>query len=216
MDYEFGRLMKVLDELGQGDNTFVMFTSDNGPETLNRYKTANRSYGSPGALRGMKLHLYEGGIRVPGIIRWPGHVRRGKESGEPVCGTDVLPTLCEIAGAVVPTDRAIDGASFLPLFAGHEIRRKRPLYWRYDKALSTPHTVAMRQDRWKLLANPELTQFELYDLRNDINEANNLAERRPKHLAEMKEMLAKLHAEIDAEGPDWPGIDAKRSPGRKS
>jgi arylsulfatase A len=200
MDYEFGRLMKTLDDMKLRDKTFVMFTSDNGPETLNRYRGSQRSFGSPGPLRGMKLHVYEGGIRVPGIIRWPGKVKPGSVSGEPVNGTDILPTLCAMAAVPVPTDRPIDGTSILPLFTGEKLDRRMPLYWRYDKALSKPFTVAMRQGDWKILADNEMTQFELYNLAEDIAEQRNLAESQPQRLEAMKEILAKLHAEIDAEG----------------
>ena len=203
MDCEFGRLTKTLDEMNLRDKTFVMFSSDNGPETLNRYRGSNRSFGSPGILRGMKLDMYEGGIRVPGIIRWPGKVRAGSICGEPVNWTDILPTLCAMASVNVPGDRAIDGVSILPTFEGKKIERKVPLYWRYDKALSKPFTVAMRQGDWKILADNQMTKFELYNLREDISEKNNLAESKSECLKAMQKILAKLHAEIDAEGPKW-------------
>jgi arylsulfatase A len=203
MDHEFGRLMKTLDAMKLRDKTFVMFTSDNGPETLNRYRGAHRSFGSPGPLRGMKLHMYEGGIRVPGIIRWPGRVKPGTVCGEPVNGTDILPTLCAMAGIEVPTDRPIDGTSILSIFEGKKLKREVPLYWRFDRALSKPFTVAMRQGDWKILANNEMTEFELCNLREDIAEKHDLSERQPKRLVAMKKMLAKLHAEIEAEGPKW-------------
>ena len=203
MDHEFGRLMQALDEMHLRDDTFVMFTSDNGPETLNRYRGAHRSYGSPGPLRGMKLHMYEGGIRVPGIIRWPGWAKAGAVCSEPVCGTDVLPGLCAMAGVAVPDDRAIDGASFLPIFSGRKLKRRVPLYWRYDRAISKPFTVAMRRGDWKILADSDLQTFELYNLREDLAETNNLAEEQAERLERMKRVLQKLHAEVDAEGPKW-------------
>jgi len=203
MDHEFGRLMETLDGMGLREKTFVMFTSDNGPETLNRYRGAHRSFGSAGPLRGMKLHIYEGGIRVPGIIRWPGKVKQGVVCREPVNGTDILPTLCAMAGVKVPTDRPIDGTSMLPIFEGKKLKRKVPLYWRFDRALSRPFTVAMRQGDWKILADNEMTKFELYNLREDTAEKHDLSERQPKQLAAMKKKLAKLHGEIEAEGPKW-------------
>lgn len=203
MDYELGRLTKVLDEMNLRDNTFVIFTSDNGPEALNRYRGSQRSFGSPGVLRGMKLHIYEGGIRVPGIIRWPGKVEAGSVSNEPVNGTDILPTLCAIAGVGAPSGRVIDGMNISPIFAGKKLKRKVPLYWRYDGATSKPFTVAMRQDDWKILADNQITKFELYNLREDISEKHNLADSQPKRLGLMKKTLAKLHAEIDDEGPKW-------------
>jgi len=210
MDHAFGRLMRTLDETHLRDETFVMFTSDNGPETLKRYPGAHRSFGSPGPLRGMKLHLYEGGIRVPGIIRWPNRIRPGTVSSEPVNGTDILPTLCAMAGVAVPTDRAIDGTSILPILEGQRAERKIPLYWRYDRALSRPYTVAMRQGDWKILADTSMTRFELYNLRTDLGETNNLAESEPDRLTTMKNMLKRLHQEIEAEGITWPKPERRR------
>jgi len=151
----------------------------------------------------MKLHMYEGGIRVPGIIRWPGRVKPGTICREPVNGTDILATLCAMAGARVPTDRPIDGTNILPIFEGKKLKRKVPLYWRYDRALSRPFTVAMRQGDWKILADNKMTKFELYNLRDDTAEKHNLAASEPERLAAMKKKLIKLHAEIDAEGPKW-------------
>jgi arylsulfatase A len=195
--------MKTLDAMKLRDKTFVMFTSDNGPETLNRYRGAERSFGSPGPLRGMKLHMYEGGIRVPGIVRWPGRVKPGTVCDEPVNGTDILPTLCAMAGGKAPVDRPIDGTSILPIFEGKRLKRTVPLYWRYDRALSKPFIVAMRQGDWKILADREITKFELYNLREDMAEEHDLAQTQPKRLAAMKKTLAKLHAEIEVEGPNW-------------
>jgi arylsulfatase A len=202
MDNEFGRLMEALDEMKLRDETFVMFTSDNGPETLDRYRGAYRSFGSPGPLRGMKLHMYEGGIRVPGIIRWPGKAKAGTICGEPVNGTDILPTLCAMAGARVPSERPIDGASILPIFKDKRIKRKVPLYWRYDRALSRPLTVAMREGDWKILADNKMTKFELYNVRKDIAEEHNLAASEPERLAKMKKTLANMARQIQISRPE--------------
>jgi arylsulfatase A len=149
--------------------------------------------------------MYEGGIRVPGIVRWPGKTQPGTMCDEPVNGTDILPTLCDIARVKTPTDRSIDGASILPIFEGKAIKRSVPLYWRYDKALSRPLTIAMRQGDWKILADGAMTRFELYNVRTDIGEQHDLAQTEPERLARMKATLAGLHAEVDAEGPKWPG-----------
>ncbi|MCK4627920.1 MAG: sulfatase-like hydrolase/transferase [Sedimentisphaerales bacterium] len=210
MDHAFGRLMKAMDDMALRDDAFVMFTSDNGPETLNRYRGSHCSYGSPGPLRGMKLHMYEGGIRVPGIICYPGQIKPGSVSSEPINGTDILPTLCDLAGAKIPTDRAIDGAGILPVFRGEKIKRTVPLYWRYDSALSKPFTVAMRQGDWKILADDNMTVFELYNLRKDKKEKNNLASSEAGRLEAMKKTLIKLHREIDLEGPRWPKWKRKK------
>ncbi|MBW3600736.1 MAG: sulfatase-like hydrolase/transferase, partial [Planctomycetes bacterium] len=116
MDDAFGRLMTAIDELGLRDDTLAFFTSDNGPAI-----TRAHPHGSAGPLREKKGHVYEGGIRVPGLLRWPGKTKAGSESSEPVSGVDLLPTLCEIAGIRPPADRNLDGASFLPIFDGEPI-----------------------------------------------------------------------------------------------
>jgi arylsulfatase A len=203
MDAEVGRVLQGLDDRKLREDTFVLFTSDNGPETLNRYKTANHSYGSPGPLRGMKLHVYEGGIRVPGILRWPGHIAPGSVTSEPISGVDLLPTLCAITAAPVPSDRAIDGTSFLPALTGEPLARKTPLYWQYDVALSAPK-IAIRQGDWKLLADASLTKFELYNLRSDLKEEHDLSSQEPDRVKAMGETMRRLHEEIKKEGPEWP------------
>jgi arylsulfatase A len=200
VDHEVGRLLKELDELKLRDNTFLMFTSDNGPETLRRYKGAERSHGSPGPLRGMKLHVHEGGYRVPGIVSWPGHTRPGQVCAEPVCGLDVLPTLCELAGVKPPADRAFDGASMLPIFDGKPVARATPLYWQYDRAISTPWKVTLRQGSWKLLADGKLEKFALYNLEEDVAEAKDWAARQPERVQAMAAEMRRLHREINAGG----------------
>jgi len=196
MDHEVGRLVRALDQMKLTNNTFVMFTSDNGPETLLRYRGAKYSHGSPGPLRGMKLHMYEGGIRVPGIILWPGHTEPCQVCHEPVNGTDVLPTFCEIAGVKVPTDRAIDGASMLPIFKGKPIKRDVPLYWRYDRALGGPKH-ALRVGNWKLLGHAGLKKFELYNLEKDLKEATDLSAREPDRLKKMIAAMKELHGQVE-------------------
>lgn len=198
MDHEVGRLLHSLDTLGLRDETFVMFTSDNGPEALNRYNGAERSYGVTGPLRGMKLHLYEGGIRVPGIVHWPGRTEAGATCNEPVCGTDILPTFCELAGAKLPDDRDLDGTSFTPILRGGKVERERPLYWRYDRAIGQPK-VALRDGDWKILADNTLETFELYNLKDDIGETNDRAQREPIRLKSMIERLRALHHEIESD-----------------
>ena len=199
MDAAVGKLLKYLDDHGLRDDTFVVFTSDNGPETLKRYQGATRSYGSPGPLRGMKLHITEAGYRVPGIVRWPGHTRAGTVSAEPVCNVDLLPTLCAIAG-VRPPERTLDGADVMPIFDGQPVVRPHPLYWQYDFAISRPWVVALRDGPWKLLANAELDRFELYNVVDDVGEARDLADRHPELVRRMAADMKRLHEEIRAEG----------------
>jgi arylsulfatase A len=223
MDRAVGTLLKTLDDLQLTDETFVFFSSDNGPETLNRYKTGWRSHGSPGSLRGMKLHIYDGGIRVPGIARWPGHIKAGRQVDVPVCSLDLLPTFCELAGVKVPSDRKYDGVSLAPLFEDKPFKREKPLFWHYFLAISKPQ-VAMRDGAWKIVGhldemkghgpnvNPQsqaalkrakLVNFELYNIANDISESKDLATSEPERLAEMKRQLEERYADVIAEAPVW-------------
>jgi arylsulfatase A len=228
-DDAFGRLMATIDELNLRDDTLVMFTSDNGPAITNWHP-----HGSAGPLRDKKGSMYEGGIRVPGILRWPGHTQPGTVCDEPVSGVDLLPTLCEITGIGVPGDRAIDGTSFLPIFEGDSIERKTPLYWQFNYARSKPK-VAMRVGDWKILATltepeskpvaditdglqqgikrAELDSFELYNLREDVGETTDLAEQQPERLAAMAAQLRKLYREVRDESPVWPAWEWPRYEG---
>lgn len=195
IDHEVGRLVKFLDDAKLSANTLVFFTSDNGPETLKRYKTALQSHGSPGPLRGMKLHLTEGGIRVPGIVRWPGRIKPAVVD-EPVGFVDLMPTLCALAGAKRP-DKPLDGVDVGPLlFEGKKPERKVPLYWQYDKAIgdTTPvWTQAIRRDNYKLLADATQTKFALYDLAADMGEKTDLSTD-PKQADRLKALTAELRA----------------------
>jgi arylsulfatase A len=225
VDRAFGRLLDSLDKRGQRDDTFVLFTSDNGPETLNRYKGAQRSHGSPGPLRGMKLHLWEGGIRVPGIARFPGRMKPGLVSSTPICNLDVLPTACALAGVRPPANRTLDGTNLLPALEARPLNRARPLSWHYFNPLGEPRAV-LRDGDWKIAgipANPNprppaaafqlefmdevktvsLDRFELYNLSRDPGEKSNLAASEPARLKRMSDLLVRRHKEVQAEGPDW-------------
>jgi len=212
MDLAAGRLLKHLDDAGLSDNTIVLFYSDNG----SRHRLCNMP------LRGAKADVWDGGIRVPAIIRWPGQVKAGTVCQEPVGGVDILPTLCGIAGAQAPKDRKIDGVSLRPLFSGGRIAREVPLFWFLYKAAPA---VAMRDGDWTLvgyLGKPtsrlahgitpaamdyiktaKLERFELYNLREDIAQKKNLAKVRPEILAKMTQQMTDLFAEVVAEGPTW-------------
>lgn len=218
MDRAVGRLLKALDEQKLSENTIVFFTSDNGPETLERYPNAWRSHGSPGGLRGMKLHVYEGGIRVPGILRWPKVVKAGRVESQPVCSLDLLPTFCSLAGAKTPPDRMLDGEDIGPLLRGEEFARKSPLYWHYFRALGRPKATMRdgaitmlgsyatdrpagnEQAQYDSVKEAEFVEFEAYDLQADREQS------RPLNLADhaaLREKLIARHREVQAEGPSW-------------
>jgi arylsulfatase A len=225
MDAAVGRLLDTLDELRLAGSTLVFFTSDNGPETLNRYAGAWRSHGTAGPLRGMKLHLREGGIRVPGILRWPGRAPAGVVVDEPISGVDVLPTLCALAGLPPPDDRPLDGTSFVPVLDDRPLVRAVPLFWSYCRALGGPK-AAMRAGDLKLVGGwdvapgrirrafdaesvgaigaANLGPFELHDLREDIGEQVDLATTRPEDLEALKRLLQDRYRDVHAQPRAWP------------
>jgi len=226
MDDAFGRLDRALAEAKLVDNTFLLFTSDNGPAI-----TGWHPHGSAGPLRLKKGHVYEGGIRVPGMLRWPGHAKAGSTCDVPISGVDLLPTLCAITGAEAPADRVLDGESFLPALAGKKIDRARPLYWQFNRAQSKPK-VALRHGDWKILAmlsGPELRPtgdlprreteaikaaelegFELYHLAEDIGERRDLAQEQPQKLRALRRLLEPLYESVRDESPLWPEWEFER------
>lgn len=199
MDHAFGQLMAALDARGWRDNTLVFFTADNGPEGDG---TTKRTRGSTGGLRGRKRHSHEGGIRVPGLVRWPGHIAPGTESSQPVIGSDIFTTVCDILDVPLPTDRTIDGASLLPLFADGTIARSQPLYWRNHLA-PEQYRVALRVGDWKIIGSDDLTKFELYNIAEDWQESADLSAKYPDKFAELKAQLFAHDQAVLAEGPDW-------------
>jgi arylsulfatase A-like enzyme len=183
-DRQIGRLLDGLKGLGIEGDTLIIFTSDNGP--LPTFQAA-RTVG----LRGSKLSLYEGGIRLPFIARWPGRVPAGRVDGTTVlAAVDLLPTFCALAGAELPKDARPDGEDRSTALLGNPATaRARPLFWEYGrneqffrypdtKADRSPN-VAIREGDWKLLVNADGTGAELYDLAADPREARNLAAERP-------------------------------------
>ncbi len=182
---------RTLDEQGLTDNTLVWFTSDNGPA-----RTKWHNAGSPGPLREFKGHMYEGGIRVPGIVRWPGHVKPGAVSDVPVCGTDFLPTVCDIAGIAPPGDRTIDGISMRPLLEHGELKREKPLYWEFIYAQSPP-ALALRQGDWKILAG--LTDARAAHRVHHRGEQSRLEEFRADRASNCT-----ISARTSAKPPIWP------------
>lgn len=220
LDAAAGEVLDALERLGVAANTLVFFTSDNGPETLLRYRTAKRSYGCPGPLRGMKLWTTEAGVRVPGILRWPGGARRAQACDDPVSSLDLLPTFAAMAGAALPPGLQFDGTDLGPWLAGGELRRSAPLFWVYYNALNEQR-AAMRDGPWKVLARLEtadgvplprwaniteanapaarsarLGDVSLYSLIDDVGEATDLRDREPSKRAELAGRLAAIAREM--------------------
>ncbi len=198
MDAGLGRVMQALDELGLTENTWIIFMSDNGPEGQ-----SETNGGSTGGLRGRKRSDHEGGIRVPGIARWPGRIKPGTVSDVPVVGTDIFATVLDITGLPLPTRRTIDGVSMLPAFAGQPVTRKVPLFWRTHVSQADDR-VALRIGDWKLVGNDTLTKWQLYQIQPDWKEQNDLAAKMPEKTEEMKKIILQVWRDIEAEGPsEW-------------
>jgi arylsulfatase A-like enzyme len=195
LDAEVGQLLDTLKALALDQNTLVIFTSDNGPHAEGGYDPA--TLGSQGGLRGKKRDLYEGGIREPMIVRWPGHVPAGTTSDCLAYFPDMMATLAELTGAQAP---AHDGLSLLPTFlqAGEQLRHAY-LYWEfYEQATAQ----AVRFDQWKALRSPVLTgKMELYDLGRDPAESHDVAADHPELIERAAAMMRQAHEP----SPIWNG-----------
>jgi len=199
MDAAFGVLMAALDELKLRDNTLVLFTSDNGPE--GRGDNA-RTRGATGGLRGRKRDVYEGGVRVPFLVRWPGKTPIGVTHDTPVIGSDIFHTACMAAGVTPPADRPYDGVSLLPLFRSELLVRPKPLFFHCAIAPGS-YKFGMRVGDFKILANRALDRFELYDLKNDPQEQADLSAKEPARFNELKKQISELVVEMETESPNW-------------
>lgn len=194
MDRAVGQVLKQLEELGLAENTVVVFFSDNGG--------LSTSEGSPTSnlpLRGGKGWVYEGGIREPMIIRWPGVTPPGSVCNEPVISVDFLPTLLEIAGVSSPDGRTIDGISLVPALRGEPLP-ERSLFWHY------PHYSnqggfpggAIREGDYKLVERYEDGRVHLYNLKEDIGEKIDLAEKQPETVQQLRSKLHAWYQDVDA------------------
>ena len=227
MDLAVGRIMETLSREGLDENTLIVFTSDNGPETLNRYRSANRSYGKPGPLRGMKLHTTEAGFRVPGIITWKNNIPDaliGTTNTTPISSLDLLPTVCDLAGIPLPAESKLDGTSITSILQGKTFRREKPLVWAYYNAINEAR-VAMRHQQWKVLArlnggstpkltnitkesfqilrNAKLTDIEVYDLLHDQAEEKNLASDNQEFTRSLEILLQKEYEALLGDSYAW-------------
>lgn len=215
LDHQVGRVLDALDELRAADRTLVVFTSDNGPIAP----------GSTGGFKGGKTRLSEGGIRLPGVMRWPERIAAGRVSDVPVGSIDLLATACAMAGLAPGSHPPTDGANLLPLFAGEPLVRTTPLFWR-----NAAGEAALREGDWKLVARADrraaargtiaflseapLTQFELYNLRADPHETRDVADAEPGRLARLKTALVALHADTQRSAPRWPESALPRAKNR--
>ncbi|MCC9600175.1 sulfatase-like hydrolase/transferase [Stieleria sp. JC731] len=197
VDEGMDRLYRMLHDLDIAENTFVLFFSDNGP-------SSDFPSGSP-ALRGGKGSVYEGGHKVPAIAWWPGKIKPGTSSDQPMISIDVMPTLLEIADVPEPNDRKLDGIDISPVLFRQESLPKRSLYWA-SLSNNGQRSEAVRDGKWKLVvqhpkAKPgsfENERFELYNLANDPQEAINVADNHQTETTRLAGDLKDWYAEMQA------------------
>lgn len=191
LDSDIGRLMALLKELGLDKNTYVFFTSDNGPH--NEGGREMEFFDSNGKLKGFKRDLYEGGIRVP-MIAWGAKVPKGKITNEAWANWDVFPTLADLSKAKSPEN--IDGISFINTLFGQKTSKKHDyLYWEF---FERGFDQAVRKGNWKAVKQSEKdNKIELYDLSKDISETTDLALKYPKIVTEMEKIMSE--ARVDSE-----------------
>ena len=193
LDNSVGMIVKKLQESGIEDNTLIMFSSDNGPHQEGGH--IMEYFNSNGDLRGKKRDFYDGGVRTPFIVKWKDQIKAGRTSNHLSAFWDVLPTLCEIVGEETPQN--IDGVSFLPTLLDNGTQKQHDyLYWEFFKHGGKQAIV---RDNWKAvrlhLQNPEKTKLELYDLKNDISEVNDISAKHPEIVKQMEELFKQARTE---------------------
>ncbi len=229
-DNDVGKILAALDEAGVAENTLVIFSSDNGPEETGPDKgedidpKANfkgyglhYSVGDTGGLRGRKRSLFEGGVRTPFIVRWPGHAPAGTTNDKTVItAVDLLPTLCAAAGVSLPKDYRGDGENLLAAFNGKQMIRTRPVFWEWRGGNREPNMwadLAVREGDWKLLMTEDGNRAELYQLDQDRAEARDISSEHPEIVARLTALVREWKASLpEASNPKCISEEVRRSP----
>jgi arylsulfatase A-like enzyme len=214
-DYETGRLLNTLDQLGLKENTLVIYTTDNGPWNQPKYYKMKIGHpensifwGDAGSLRDGKASIYEGGIRVPCIMRWPGKIPAGETNDGLMASLDLLPTFAVLARANLPDDRIIDGVNQLDFLLGNSPSNRTSFI--YNPGLASVQTRilqgnAIREGDWKLISPLKVGVFledggsgdwELYNLKEDIGETRNLATKYPRRVKHLKALLKSIEKDL--------------------
>jgi len=193
LDRAVGQLRAALRKHGLSENTLVTFCSDNGPEGK------DGAPGRQGPFKGRKRSLYEGGVRVPGLVEWPAKIKAGSVSDVTACTVDYFPTIMEIVGFEMPDQRALDGVSLLPAFTGTMTERPKPL------GFHITGKAAWHDGDWKVIRNGKNADWELYDLKADAKESTNLANEHPDKVRTMTKDWQTWKTSVDAsdKGADY-------------
>jgi N-acetylgalactosamine-6-sulfatase len=234
LDVQIGRFLTALEKLGLAENTLVVFSSDNGPEDIFIQNAGHSGVGSPGPFRGRKRSLYEGGVRVPFIVRWPGKVPAARiDDSSVLAGIDFMPTLCGVTGVEMPANHVPDGEDVSDILFGRSRARTKPLFWEWrfniaGHVWNRSPQLAIRAGNWKLMMNPDRSRTELYDIPRDLLQVDNLAAAHPDVVAKLSDQVLAWHRQMP-DGPrdsnagsnayPWPGdVQKKGAPeagGRK-
>jgi arylsulfatase A-like enzyme len=215
LDTQVGRIMREVDKLGIRDKTMILFSSDNGPEVISSTAAGHAAAGSAGPFRGRKRSLYEGGVRVPFIACWPGKIPAGRiDKTSILCGADLLPTACKLAGISIPAD--LDGEDISDILRGKERPRAKPLMWEWRFSIGGAEpfhqspTLAIRDGDWKLLINADKTRAELFNIPADPTELLDQAALHPEVVEKLstqvlawKKTLPPGPYDIDAGQRSW-------------
>lgn len=195
MDAQLGRVLDELAESGADSNTIVVFTSDNGPVTSQWLQWFEvNAHGSTGGLRGRKHFLYEGGIKVPAIVSYPGVIQPGSRSDQPVIAMDLFVTLAAQAGASIPDDRPLDGIDISPVFTGGRLPA-RTMLWALESLSELEY--AIREGNWKLMLDSAREPRELYNLADDPLEFFNLIAEESKTTQQLVTIFNEYIASVD-------------------
>lgn len=189
MDQQIGRILQAIDDLELRSRTLVLFASDNG--------AVEGRGGSNGSLRGWKWYLYEGGIRVPLIARWPEHVPSGRVDTNSVLNiVDFAPLFCKLSGAKMPAGYEPDGVDITAALFNQSFRRTKPMIWHHPTSAQRSPSLAIRDADWKLLMDADKGRLELYNLARDAGENHNVAERHPRVVQRLERELLKWYESI--------------------
>jgi len=216
-DQRIGKILELLDELNLAENTLVVFSSDNGPEVTgpkSKYFLLNDldakvegieplgtffSVGQTAGLRGKKRDTYEGGLRVPFLVRWPSAVPAGRvDTISTITAVDLLPTFAEIAGVKLPQGYHSDGQSILSLLKGGTIKREKPMFWqwKYANKSNKKPMLAVREGPWKLFVHQHNNSVELYNVMTDRGESMDVANQYPDIVSRLKDLAVKWDASL--------------------
>ncbi|MDP8243236.1 MAG: sulfatase [Candidatus Hinthialibacter antarcticus] len=205
VDQSVGRVLDTLDDLKLADDTMVIFFSDNGG-LRQHFQGIGPIVSTNAPLRDEKGTLYEGGIRVPLIVRWPGAVKPGSECNEPVSSVDFYPTFLDVEKRVVDKQSDLDGVSLMPWLKG-EKKKRGPIFWHYPIYHHSSPASAVRDGKYKLIEFFEDGHLELYDLKNDMGESKNLANEKPEITKQLHQKLIRwresIHAQMPENNPDF-------------